>query len=349
MVWVGDMHPEMLTVKTVFGADLCIEQGLAYSTKKFPLPRYPNDYPTYAMWWLIVCRDWFLYTGDKRFLNRFAGYIKKLTANLCGLILENGEDTLAEIPEGYFLDWPTRGTPDAKGGVRALFSLALEAGAALCEWLNEGALAAWCREKAATLAASVPQSGAKAAVAMMSLAGHMGADKAAELLLKGGAKGFSTFMSYYILTALADAGKTAEALGLLREYYGGMLEVGATTFWEDFDLDWLRPGASIEKYADGEYDIHGDNGAHCYTGFRHSLCHGWSSAPAAFLAEQVLGIQIAAPGCKAVRIRPQLGTLTWAKGTYPTPYGTISVLHTKKSDGRIETQTDIPAAITVLN
>ena len=35
--------------------------------------------------------------------------------------------------------------------------------------------------------------------------------------------------------------------------------------------------------------MHGDNGAHCYSGFRHSLCHGWSAGPVPFLAEAVLG------------------------------------------------------------
>jgi hypothetical protein len=31
----------------------------------------------------------------------------------------------------------------------------------------------------------------------------------------------------------------------------------------------------------GKKDIHGDYGEFCYKGFRHSLCHGWSSGPAA--------------------------------------------------------------------
>lgn len=165
-------------------------------------------------------------------------------------------------------------------------------------------------------------------------------------MLPGGAKGFSTFMSYYMLSALADAGKTAEALSILKTYYGGMLKAGATTFWEDFDINWLKDGAALDSLS-GEYDIHGDNGAHCYIGYRHSLCHGWSSAPAAFLAERVLGIRILEPGCRRIGIYPELGGLEWAEGEYPTPYGTVSVKCRKTGDGKISVEYKAPEQIEI--
>lgn len=57
-----------------------------------------------------------------------------------------------------------------------------------------------------------------------------------------------------------------------------MLDMGATTFWEDFDMDWMENAARIDQIVPaGKKDIHGDYGAYCYRGFRHSLCHGWAS------------------------------------------------------------------------
>ena len=113
-------------------------------------------------------------------------------------------------------------------------------------------------------------------------------------------------------------------------------------------MDWMKPGSSIEKVlGENEYDIHGDNGAHCYIGFRHSLCHGWSSAPTAFLADYVLGIKLMAPGCKKVMISPDLGDLKWVKGTFPTPYGVITVSHVKNADGSISTEYTAPREIEV--
>ena len=106
------------------------------------------------------------------------------------------------------------------------------------------------------------------------------------MLIDGGAKGMSTFMSYYILKAVASFDKSA-AISMLKQYYGGMLERGATTFWEDFDIDWLDGSGRIDCLPkDGEKDIHGDYGAYCYKGFRHSLCHGWSAGIIQFIQEE---------------------------------------------------------------
>ena len=91
-------------------------------------------------------------------------------------------------------------------------------------------------------------------------------------------------MSYYILTAIASRNK-ALAIELMKEYYGAMLDRGATTFWEDFHMEWLEGSGRIDAIDLTKKDIHGDYGAHCYVGFRHSLCHGWSAGVAKFIKE----------------------------------------------------------------
>ena len=98
----------------------------------------------------------------------------------------------------------------------------------------------------------------------------------------------STFMSYYILKAVASFDREA-AVSMMKEYYGAMLDKGATTFWEDFDLAWVEGSGRIDEFPqNGEKDIHGDYGAYCYVGFRHSLCHGWSAGVIAFMKEENL-------------------------------------------------------------
>lgn len=79
-----------------------------------------------------------------------------------------------------------------------------------------------------------------------------------------------------------------------------MLDLGATTFWEDFDIKWLDNAARIDELVpEGKVDVHRSYGDFCYKGFRHSFCHGWASGPTAWLSEHVLGISIVEPGCKA--------------------------------------------------
>jgi len=105
-------------------------------------------------------------------------------------------------------------------------------------------------------------------------------------LVEGGAKGMSTFMSYYILKAVASFNKEM-AISMMKEYYGAMLAKGATTFFEDFDMEWGDNSCRIDEFpTENQKDIHGDFGAHCYIGFRHSLCHGWSAGVLQFIKEE---------------------------------------------------------------
>ena len=114
-----------------------------------------------------------------------------------------------------------------------------------------------------------------------------------------------TFYGYLMLEAMACAGDYQGALDIIRSYWGAMLDLGATTFWEDFNLDWLPNAAGIDELVpEGKKDIHGDYGAYCYQGFRHSLCHGWASGPTAWLSRHILGIEILEPGCKKLRVVP---------------------------------------------
>lgn len=113
-----------------------------------------------------------------------------------------------------------------------------------------------------------------------------------------------------------------------------------------FDLDWTKNAGRIdEPVPAGKTDLHGDFGAYCYEGFRHSFCHGWASGPTAFLSQNVLGISVVEPGCAAVRITPNLGSLKWAEGTYPTPRGVIKVRHERQADGSVKSDVQLPAGV----
>jgi len=62
----------------------------------------------------------------------------------------------------------------------------------------------------------------------------------------------------------------------------------------------------------------------------------------------VLGITPLEPGCKRVRIAPQLGRLQWAEGAYPTPLGPIEVRHVRQPDGSVQSTINAPAGVIVV-
>ena len=165
---------------------------------------------------------------------------------------------------------------------------------------------------------------------------------------RGGARGFSTFMSYFLLTALSETHGEEQALAALKEYYGGMLRMGATTFWEDFDVDWMQePVCPIDRLRrSNEKDIHGDFGRFCYTGYRHSLCHGWSAGVIPFLVKRILGVCIAEAGYRKVILSPRLGDLEFVSAAVPTPYGLLRI-DCQKEGGRTRTVVQAPEGIEV--
>lgn len=350
MVWIGDMHPEILAIRSVFGDCEIVEESLIDIAKNNPLPCWPNIITNYSVWYLRILYDWYHYSGNRELVENLSYYWKPLLEQLLPLVHEEADEKLVEeeLDTGYFIDWPSKMHPESKAGAYALWAQGLSDSAKLCEIIGESDLADICACKAISLQNTSFEPGVmKQVTAMLQLAGMVEKEKAAKALIEDGGHGMSTFMSYYILKATTQTADMKNALDMLREYYGGMLKVGATTFWEDFDLDWLREGASIEKlWEEDEYDIHGDNGRYCYEGFRHSLCHGWSSGPAAFLAEEVLGCHILEEGCKILEVKPNLGDLEWAEGTYPTPYGDVSI-SVKKQGGKMVVSVDAPEQIVI--
>ncbi|KAB7726705.1 Bacterial alpha-L-rhamnosidase [Rudanella paleaurantiibacter] len=349
LVWVGDMHPEVATINAVFGYNEVVPKSLDLSRDITPLPGWMNGISTYSMWWILIQRDWYQQYGNLDYLDQQKAYLLPLLA----LLAKKIDDKNSEILDGTrFLDWPSsENKPGIHAGLQAMMVLSLRAGADLCRILNEPATAAQCEAAVARLKTNVPPpNDSKQGAALLALAGLMPPQQAnREVLGVGGAKNFSTFYGYYMLQAKAKAGDYKGALANIREFWGGMLKLGATTFWEDFNLDWTTNAARIDELVPaGKKDIHGDCGAYCYIGFRHSLSHGWASGPTPWLTEHVLGISVVEPGCRAIRVTPHLEDLTFVEGTFPTPFGVVRVKHTKRPDGTVQSHITGPKEVRII-
>lgn len=348
LVWMGDMHTEVMTILSLFGRQNVVPKSLDFLKSHTPATEWMNTMPSYSLWWVIVNRDWYLYTGDRAYLMAQRDYLRVLAARLTGLVDADG----CERMPGKFLDWPTSENPVASHeGMQGLLKMALDAAGEMLGEMGDDELAAQCAQAAQRMQTHVPKaSGSKGAAAILAISGVGDAAKAnSAVIAPGGARGYSCFMGGYIMEAKALAGDVAGALDDARAFWGGMLDMGATTFWEDFSLDWLENAAPIDEIVPpGKKDIHGDFGAYCYLGFRHSLCHGWSSGPAWFFIKRVLGIRPLAPGFARAEIAPNLGDLAWAKGSIPTPHGVIRVSVRKKADGTLDTRVQAPLNIEIV-
>ena len=325
-----------------------VPKSLDFARNTTPLPQWMNGISAYSMWWIINHRDWYYQHGDFNYLKEQQVYLRDLLKLLIQKIDSNHKENL----DGQrFLDWPSSENPKAiHAGLQSMMILAIQAGADLMLKLGDKTTSINCLEAVNRLKKHSPSHHhTKQAAALLSMAKLLDPKQADTVISENGAAKFSTFFGYYMLQAKANAQNYEGAMQVIREYWGAMLGLGATTFWEDFNLDWAKNAGRIDELVpEGKIDIHGAYGAYCYIGFRHSLCHGWAAGPTPWLTEHVLGISIIEPGCKVVRIKPNLGNLSFAEGTYPTPMGLIKVRHDKRSDGTIKSIVDAPKGVKIL-
>lgn len=345
LVWIGDMHPEVSVVSAVFGDVECVKKSLDFARDTTPIGKWMNNIATYSIWWLIIHYDLYMHWGDKEYLKEQKEYMLALIDYIFkyveSLFEGNGEPV-------HFVDWSSKGTESENEGCKAISCIGIECAEKLFNFLGEYSCAKRCSEYIEKIRTEkIEKASNKRISALTVLSGR---DKSfAEKMISGNsAEEMSCFLGYYVLKAKAMLGDYKETLDIIREYWGGMLKMGATTFWEDFDIRWMKNSAKIDEITpDGMNDIHGDFGKYCYMGYRHSLCHGWASGPTPFLMEQIGGIEILEPGCKKVKVSPNLGNLEWVNIEYPTPYGNI-VIKCRKEHGDTILDVSAPKEIEVV-
>ena len=353
LVWLGDMHPEARAILSVFGAAEVLPDSIDYAIATTPSDGWMNAMPNYTLWFLRVVREWFRYTGDAAWIRKRGEYLRATVMHVLENVRGDKAAYAGSSEARMFLDWPTQhNKPAVLAGTRALLALSLNDAAELMDAAGDAELAAKCREEAARTRMERPDpAGAKSAAALLALGGLRDAkDMFREVLGRNGHDGVSAFYGYYMLEAMSAAGENSRALDTIRDYWGGMLDMGATSFWEDFNLTWTNNVTRLDELpVQGKKDIHGDFGEFCYRGFRHSLCHGWSAGPAAWCIAHVLGLEATGVGGSTVRVTPFLGDLEWAEGALPTAKGVVRVRHEKRPDGSIDTKIDAPPGVEIID
>ncbi len=326
LVWSGDLNPELLSAMYFCGKTPNVKNSLEflYQTKT---DGWINEIPNYSVWFVINVCDYVCASGDKLFARQHHDFVCQLMQKICSKIDQNGRiafnDGTENVSMEYFLDWPSYNTPDAYTGTAMLLLYCVQK---VKKVFSDAKTTKLCDEiQSKLLRYNYNDVSQKQVAAFVRLANVQGLN-ACQVLSENGVHGFSTFMSYYILTALKSCGCN-NTLQLVCDYYGGMLDRGATSFWEDFDVDWLPDTFGVDSLpVQGKKDIHGDFGQYCYTGFRHSLCHGWSSGVLAYVAEKIIGVQMDGNG-NVVDVQPDAETLDWFECDLVTPKQNVHVCY----------------------
>ena len=133
------------------------------------------------------------------------------------------------------------------------------------------------------------------------------------------------YFRFFELEALCRLGYLENVLKQIKSYWGGMLKMGAVTFWEEFDPD---------KPLEQQYEMYGDP-------FGKSLCHAWSASPIYLLARYFVGLRPLTPGGKEFELEPKTSFFQSLDCSFPMGG---ELLRIRLENGELHTdKTDIPS------
>ena len=122
LVWIGDMHPEMMSLVTLYGKVKSVERSLDFVREQTPINLWMNGISSYSMWWMITVCDYYFMTGAKDFIIRQLDYFNGLISRFDTCVDDNGNMEYGWL----FVDWPSCDSGDESAGVRAINVIAIK-------------------------------------------------------------------------------------------------------------------------------------------------------------------------------------------------------------------------------
>lgn len=340
-VWSGDANQSYLMNYYLFFDSPAVKRTIRLLGGKDPITSHINTILDYTFYWFISIYDYYLYSGDKAFVEEIYPHMESL---MNYVLSRTNKDGMAEGLTGdwVFVDWAD--FPMSKQGALSFEQVLLCKSLQTLELCSEivgnkegekkyGALASSLKEKIMPTFWDEQKQGLvhnvengkksdqvnKFANMFAITLGYFDEPTTKlvmeNVMLNPEVPAITTpYMRFYELEALAAQGLQKQVLKEMKDYWGGMLGEGATSFWE--------------KYNPNE---HGTEHLAMYgRPYGKSLCHAWGASPVYLLGRYFLGVSPLKPGYQEWAIRPVLGGLKWMEGTVPTPEGEIKVFMDSK-------------------
>ena len=340
-VWSGDAIQSYLMNYYLFFDSASVKRTIWLLRGKDPVTGHINTIMDYTFYWFISIYDYYRYTGDMAFITLI--YPRMQTMMEYCLSRRNINGMMEGLPGDWvFIDWAD--FKMSKSGEvsfeQLLFYRCLETMALCADFVNRQQDHLKYRNLADDLYAklfSVFWSDKKQAFIHNRENGIQSeqvtpytnifavifdcldevktqAVKQNVLMNPDTLKITTPYMRFYELEALCRLGKHRYVLQEIRDYWGGMLKLNATAFWEKYN-----PGETGVEHL----SMYGRS-------YGKSLCHAWGACPVYLFGKYYLGVQPERPGYKTFRIQPTLGGLEWIDGAVPVPAGKINVYMDKK-------------------
>lgn len=329
-LWAGDAYQSLFVNRYLF-YDKDIEQRTLIALGgKQPFGRHLNEIVDYTFLWIMGVYEHYITYGDLQFLQQL---YPQLEAVMQYCLERRDTDGFIRKKEGdwIFIDWAPMDMQGAVCGEQILLAKAMECYSRLCRVLAVDDM--MCGEMALALQAAIKasfydpaqkayidsyESGRHnvtrqnnilaylflpcADVERQQIYNHVVCNPAIPAIT-------TPYFKFYENLVRCEEGQIDCMQQEILDYYGGMLDIGATTFYEEYD----PTKRGVEHYA-----MYG-------APFEKSLCHAWSASPIYLLGAYRLGIRNTGVAYDHYEVRPNLGDLQYMKGSVPTPGGNITI------------------------
>lgn len=335
-VWSGDACQSYLMNYYLFFDSPAVSRTIFALRGKDPVTSHINTIMDYSFYWFLSIYDFYQYTGNKQMIAQLYPRMKSLMG-YC-LSRRDAEGMMQGLPGDWvFVDWAdfNMSKSGALSFEQLLFCRSLETMALCANLVNDTDQARKYSQLAADLKSKLftafwsekehafihnRENGVKStqvtpftnifAVLFKYLDPEKTQAVKDSVLLNPHALKITTpYMRFYELEALCDLGEQKHVMKEIRDYWGGMINLGATTFWEKYNPSEKNPEL-LAMYG---------------RPYGKSLCHAWGASPIYLLGKYYLGVKPTSPGYQTYLVEPCLGDLQWLEGDVPTPDGKIHI------------------------
>jgi hypothetical protein len=330
-IWSGDAYQSARINRYLFADKEIDQRTLIGLIGRLPIEQHINTIMDYSLLWIITLYEHYITYGDKRFLKRIFPMANELL-HFCESRINNDGFVEGVGDDWTFIDWTKM---DKCGAVCAEQMLLIQTYTAMAYFSRELGVGNpnelyykseelkakvnkyyWNEEKGAFIDSY--KSGknnvtrhANIFAIMYDIATEEQVERILKnVLLNDGVEKITTpYFEGYELDVLAKLDMCPQVEDMLESYWGGMLELGAQTIWEEFDPKMQ----GIQHYAmyGGKYE--------------KSLCHAWGATPIYLFGRYYIGVYPTSPGYETFTVKPNIGGLTDFCGTVPINDASVSV------------------------
>lgn len=329
-LWGGDAYQAFKMNNYLFFDKEIVRRSTIALRGKEPFNEHINTITDYSLYWVIGLHEYYITYGDIEFIKNIYDRAVSLM-EFCEAREDDNGFIVKKNNDWIFVDWSDIDKDGAVCAEQMLYIAANKAMAALARLVGANPASYeekysgliettnkffWKEEKGAYI--DCYESGknhisrhANIFAILYDVANEEQKAKIIENVLENDkiTKITTPYFEGYELDVMGKIGHFDFIENSIKTYWKGMLDLGATTVWEEYN-----PNLSGAQH----YEMYGNK-------YGKSLCHAWGASPIYLLGKYYLGVTPTSSGYETFEVKPYLGGFKFIDGVVPIKDGSVSV------------------------